>query len=255
LKILKGYSEYQKSGIYCLLNLYNSKFYIGSSVNISKRVWEHFYALKKETHPNRHLQRSYNKYHDYFVGFVLEDVEIENLLPREQYWIDRLQVCNPEIGYNISPSANGTTGYKHSEETLVKMSEAKLGEKHYNFGKQLPEKTKKRISEGNKGKVRTDETKQKLREINLGKTLSEESKLKISTSMKNKVWTEDQLKRMGEANSKVIYQYDLNSNLVNVFCSVAEAARNLGFKRQSIYRVCRGERKSYKGFKWSYALL
>lgn len=252
MKILKGYSEYQRSGIYCLFNLYNEKFYIGSSVNISKRVWEHFYALKKDNHYNNYLQRAFNKCPNYFIGFVLEDVEIDSLLDREQYWIDRLEAYNPEIGYNLSPSASGTYGYKHTKETLKKMSEIKTGENHHNFGKPLPELTRKRIGEGNKGKIRTDDTKQKLRDINLGKVLSEDTKTKISESMRNKQWTDEQLKKMANSKAKKVFQYDLNSKLINIFNSVAEASRQLNISKQQIAKVCRGEKSNYKGYVWNY---
>jgi group I intron endonuclease len=252
LKILKSYSEFQRSGIYCLFNLHSEKFYIGSSVNMSKRVWEHLYALKNNKHYNQHLQRAYNKYSNYFIGFVLEEVNKESLIEREQYWIDRFEVYNPEIGYNILPKAYSFVGFSPSEDTRKKMSELKTGENHYNFGKSLPEITKQRIGEGNKGKVRSKETKEKLRQINLGKTLSDEHKNKISQSMKNHSFTEEQLEQVSKLNAKTVYQYDLQGVLINVWKSAAEASRQLNLNRHFITRVCRGERGKYKNFIWRY---
>ena len=61
-----------------------------------------------------------------------------------------------------------------SEETKQKMSEAKKGEKHPLYGKQLSEETKRKMSEakkGNKnmlGKHHTEETKRKIRNSSKG---------------------------------------------------------------------------------------
>lgn len=40
------------SGIYCIINIYNSKRYIGSSKNIRKRLWGHRAELRHNKHDN-----------------------------------------------------------------------------------------------------------------------------------------------------------------------------------------------------------
>jgi len=52
--------------------------------------------------------------------------------------------------------------------------------------------------------------------------------------------------------SKAVKQYDLQGNLINTFPSVNEAGRQ-GYDFTRVARVCRGERKTYSGFKWEYA--
>lgn len=42
-------------GIYMLLNTKNGKRYIGSSINIRKRLWEHRALLRHNKHDNPHL--------------------------------------------------------------------------------------------------------------------------------------------------------------------------------------------------------
>ena len=252
-KILKEYSDYPHSGVYCLFNLYNDKYYIGSSINISKRVWEHFNTLTKQTHHNRHLQRAYNKYPNYFIGFVLEDVlRAEDLLTKEQYWIDRLDATNHSVAYNICPIAGSSLGVKHSEETRKKLSNLKKGENHYNYGKHLPESTRSKISDWHKGKVVSEATKEKLSAVNTGKRLSEATKSKISESLKKVEWSDEHKNQVRQLNAKQVFRYDLNGILLDTWESAAECARQLGFNRHFITRVCRGERQTYKGFKWSY---
>lgn len=51
--------------------------------------------------------------------------------------------------------------------------------------------------------------------------------------------------------SKTVYQYDLHYNLIKVWPSAAECRRS-GFSQGHICACCRGERKTHKGFHWSY---
>lgn len=49
-------------GIYKIINLKNNKIYFGSSNNLYKRSADHFSALRKGKHENKHLQSAFNKY-------------------------------------------------------------------------------------------------------------------------------------------------------------------------------------------------
>ena len=51
--------------------------------------------------------------------------------------------------------------------------------------------------------------------------------------------------------SKKVYQYTLDGELVKIWSSTAECGRN-GFFQSHIGACCRGERKTHKGYKWSY---
>lgn len=51
--------------------------------------------------------------------------------------------------------------------------------------------------------------------------------------------------------SKKVYQYTLYGVLVRVWSSVNEVARN-GFSLGHVAACCRGERKSHRGYRWSY---
>jgi group I intron endonuclease len=237
-------------GVYVIVNLKNNKFYIGSSVNLYNRKSHHFSFLKKNKHANRYLQRAWNKDSKYFIMLELEKVEDRNnVYDREQWWLDELTPYDNSIGYNLSHTATGNNGIKRTPETCAKLSKAKKGTTHT-----TSEETKRKISESNTGKVRSEETKQKLREINLGKTLSEEHKQKIGESSRKSLSNPKIIEKMRKdnPNNKKVYQYDLGGNLLNSFESCAEAGRQLGLKKENISRVCRGERKKYHGFIWSY---
>lgn len=65
-------------GIYQITNVINSKYYIGSSVDLDWREYSHFYNLDNFCHDNRHLQSSYNKYgRNAFMFCLIEYCDVE----------------------------------------------------------------------------------------------------------------------------------------------------------------------------------
>lgn len=57
---------------------------------------------------------------------------------------------------------------------------------------------------------------------------------------------------MQQKNLKATVQLDLNNNLIQVFNSAKDAAEFVNCPLQNITRVCRGDRKSARGFIWKY---
>lgn len=145
-----------RAGVYKISNSSNGKCYIGSSIDIDRRRLEHFSALLHNKHINQHLQNAYNKYgRECFEFEIIEIVEItdnikQNLLSREQFWIDNIK---PE--YNILLVAGSTLGYHHTEETKRRISKTTTGVKK-------SAEHSRHISEGQKGKILTEEHKEKL---------------------------------------------------------------------------------------------
>ncbi len=86
------------SGIYCITNIITNKIYIGSSKNIYHRLKRHYSELCRGIHANIILQNSFKKHgKESFNVFILEEVAFENLLIKEQEYIDKY---NP--AYNIT---------------------------------------------------------------------------------------------------------------------------------------------------------
>lgn len=127
---MKVPKEYAVSGVYRIVNIVTGKSYIGSSVNIRRRIREHFSDLRCGRHQNPYLQSSFCKHgEDSFRFEVVEGCGQDIMQEREVYWIIQYHSYIDEDGYNIEAPYRGP----------------------------VLEETRKKISESNKGKVRTPE--------------------------------------------------------------------------------------------------
>lgn len=168
------------SGVYFIENINNNKIYIGSSTNVGKRLNKHLNLLRRGKHHSTILQNSWNKHgEDSFRFYLIEECKKEDLLVREQHYIDSRK---PE--YNMCPIAGSQLGFRHSEETKRKISESLKGHAGAFAGKTHSEETKEKMRQANLGKKMSQEAKDKMRQAHLGRKRPEHVKKKISESMK-----------------------------------------------------------------------
>ena len=80
----------KKFGIYKITCKVNNKIYIGSTgICFKQRFKKHKQRLRNNYHENDYLQKSWNKYGESaFIFEIIEECEIDNLLNREQFFID-----------------------------------------------------------------------------------------------------------------------------------------------------------------------
>jgi len=94
-------------GIY-LLKI-NGKQYVGSSVNIKKRLRRHRTLLRNNKHDNKYLQNAYNK-HKHCEYKILEEcdslIEFLELRTKEKQWVEKL---NAEL--NLDDPVQGIGGF------------------------------------------------------------------------------------------------------------------------------------------------
>lgn len=111
-----------ESGIYRIRNLKNEKSYVGRAVDLERRKFQHFKALKTGASHNSHLQNSWNKWgEENFLWEVLEICDADSLMIREARWIEELDSCNPQRGFNMKiESGDGT--WRLSDETRAEWS-------------------------------------------------------------------------------------------------------------------------------------
>lgn len=262
-------------GIYKIVNLVNSKIYVGSSINLKSRKYAHFNTLLKNRHDNNYLQNAYNKYgKENFKWEVIEYIDkLEDkkelkkiLLDKEQYWINSLKVCNKNIGYNLAPVAGNCLGIVPSEETRRKMSES---QKRRHLENPHLEETKNKIGKAHKGKKVSQETKDKLskahkgNKYSLGRIPTEENRKNMSVAQKGKKRSQESIQRRKDTMSKktreemLKIQGKVSKKVINVttkeiFNSISEAARTYNVSISNISKVCRKREGSIKNCIWRY---
>lgn len=120
----------RKSGVYRWVNQVNGKTYIGSSVNLSTR-FRQYNNIKYLLQYKMPIYKALLKYGPTnFSLEILEYCESAQCIEREQYYLDLLK---PD--YNILQTAGSLLGFKHSKESVTKISRALTGEKNPMYGK------------------------------------------------------------------------------------------------------------------------
>lgn len=118
------------SGIYCITNTIDNRIYIGSTNCFYKRFYEHNRDFCKQQHSNTHLQNFINKYGIDSIKYnILEIVDFDNLIEREQYYFDNYLDFNKD--FNICKIAGTPVNWNRS---LLKLEILKIADL-YNSGK------------------------------------------------------------------------------------------------------------------------
>ena len=213
-------------GIYCIRNTINQKVYIGKSVNIRQRIYNHIGSLnsKNVKRENQHFINAWWKYgSDNFEYFILETLNknqenIENIIKiKELFWMDYYESFNRKKGYNLRRDSStkmivhDETKIKNSISQKLRFSKFTKEEKQQwgkissNFWKNNPE-----IKENMRQKVSNTHTKYLIKQYSKdGKTLI-------------KVW--DKVKDI--------------------------VLKNPTYKTHNIYSVCSGAKPTMYGYRW-----
>lgn len=180
-----------ESGIYKITYTLTGAFYIGSAANFEQRFTRHRKQLEAGTHHSKFMQRVYTKHGlDALVFEIIERCEREQLLIREQHYLDTL---NPSM--NSYKTAGSPMGFKPTEEQRRRQSERQKGRKvkfsaqaieniRAHACKPKSEEVKRKISESAKRRgtdhLRNPEVVAKVAAAHRGMKRSEETKRKIS---------------------------------------------------------------------------
>ena len=112
-------------GVYVIKNSVDSKYYVGSSVDVERRIKAHLSLLKNNKHSNSELQNDYSALgSNSFDSYLLcECIDQNELIEKEQFFIDRYNIRS----YNKRSSEIGSTSRnKIKREVLEIKLESKI---------------------------------------------------------------------------------------------------------------------------------
>jgi hypothetical protein len=160
------------STIYALLdpNTYEVRYIGLTTRDIDTRLKEHFrpYKLKECNYKNSWLKSLIKKGQIPLIKIVQqwECIEVLELTKAEIYWVDYFKKIGCPLT-NLTIGGEGITGYKHTEEAKLKISEAGKGNK-YGEGYKHSKEWKKELSgrmKGNNFALRNKKTSQQKKQV------------------------------------------------------------------------------------------
>jgi group I intron endonuclease len=251
-------------GIYKITNNINGKVYIGQSICIERRWYQHKWDTDREDRLgyNSIIHKAFRKYGiENFSFEIIEECGQELLDEKERYWIEKLNTIQPN-GYNILLGGQEVRG--------------KIW-RCVDCGKIVYKESKRCVECNNKHRVLISQS-NRPEPLELAKMIKEngfeETGRQFSVSgnaikkwcisydipSKKKELVEWYNSQIGVKESikkpvkRAVRQIDLKTGeVINSFNSLADAMRFLGKKKSShIIECCQGKLKQAYGFKWEY---
>lgn len=238
------------SGIYAIFSSNSRRIYIGSSMNMYKRVNMHINHLKKGVHCNAFLQSYFNKYGETSMWVSPIKAFTDGITPKElrkyeQIYID-LFYDNQEHCFNLSRDAEHFSMSDRGKESFKK----KMKDNWKNNKEELSKVVIKNLEKARKKRAEMISQGIKFKNHMKGKKHSKESIDKMKKSA---------IKRgRQEAVLVPVDMYSRDGVFIKSFLCLRDAARSLGFDPKSsanIGKVCKGERSIAFGYKWKYSKL
>lgn len=239
-------------GVYCLRNKVDGRVYVGQSIKIEKRISDHVRALTKPVltkNVNPFLFDSVKQHGiENFEFLILEPVDDRSLLlKREYHWIKHFNSDDLEFGYNLR--VDGPEGAVFSRH-VRHMYDSKFGDKNPNWNKKWSDEMKERASAIAKerheaGCFYDDEWRKKISE-----------KSKEAWASKSDEWRKEFSERICKMKTKYSFlQFSREGELIKVWDSMLEIKSvHPEHAPITIYSVCNGYKKTYKGYVWKKIL-
>lgn len=226
--------------VYMHTNKTNNKVYVGITSREPEQRWGTGgcqYSAKEQSAFCRAIQKYGWDGFEHIIfaeGLAEEEAKHMEILLIALYKSNCRRYKNPSYGYNMTDGGDGSagrpctketkakigaanTGRIPSEETRNKMSNARRGEKNWNYGKSLPDSQKQILRDKAKERYKNPENHHMY-----GKSHSQESIEKMMVAQETKPVV--QLNKMGV--------------LIAEFVSINDASRQTGIRHFQISRCC-----------------
>jgi group I intron endonuclease len=211
-----------KWSLYIHQNNINGKYYVGITSQTPETRWLNGHGYSNALPFGRAIRRyGWNNFEHKVLMHGLSEGHAKAM---EKYMIGMLQTQDERYGYNLTSGGDGVSGFHHTDESKIRMSVAKQGAKHPNYGKHLTSATREKIASrlrGNKnclGVVRSFETRH----------------------------------RMSVSKSKPV-EMRSDGVLLRVFSSAKQAEAETGISRKNISLCCLNQRKHAGSYEWNFA--
>ena len=240
------------TGIYAIHNKVNNKYYIGQAVDINARWIQHRSRLKCQTHENKHLQASYNKYSkEAFEYIVIEECLIDQLDEREMYYVSQYDAYTD--GYNQDLGGAGCKGYKHTDEEILKMRMVQNPKEVLQLDMDL-NIVGQWISCSHAGKtlgLSTRGIKAVCDRVNRQKTIGGYFWVYKEEYDNNIIDWNYYLINNAEA-PKRVSQYSIDMSLIKIWDSISQVHKELGYNATQISKNCRFKSKTAYNYLWRF---
>lgn len=229
-------------GIYKITNQLNGNFYIGQSVNIYKRWVEHCRSV--DSSPIHKAIQKYGK--ESFTLEILEECNKQELNDKEIFWISKYGGCyNPKC-YNLTRGGDGSSHpVKLSHENVLEIINL-LQTTNIPIEEiaMIYDVSRTTITSINNGNSRILEGYQyPIRENKYdGKHSVEKNTYEPQYTTSGK--------EIQEYHSIQVGQYNQNWELINIFPSIREAAREMKCHPESIRKALKSTTHRSRGFLW-----
>lgn len=192
----------------------NQKSYVGITSKKPEHRWNYGNGYKGQAFYYAIQKYGWDNFIHKIVSSNLSEGEAKKM---EIYLIDKLKTHIKKNGYNVSLGGDGYLGIDVR------------GEKNPMFGKHHTEESRRKMSETRKKNPMTGSKHPMYGKINYAAI--DAARL---------------------ANSKTIYQFDLDMELIDIYENAGEAQSKIGVGRESISACCLGKLKTAGGYIWIF---
>lgn len=219
----------------------NQIFYVGKGKDI-KRAFSKFGR-------NQYWKNITNKY-GYTVEIIYDNLTNEKACEIEKQLINEFGRVDLATGILVNMTDGGEGLTNPNEEHRQKISNSNLGKKVSDFCKQVASKTHKNKIVSQQTRLKMSNARKGKSSWSKGKKMTDDFKKKLSISHLGNKLTKETITKRTEKINKPIIQLDLENNFVKEWKSIKEAKETTGIS--TIVHCLTGRIKKAGGYRWIY---